>query len=51
MEVEWAQGVLGPEVSQRGTGAEPQWWSGAKPQKPDMHIQSAVDKRIFVMCS
>jgi len=46
-------GDLGDGSSQRGPGAEPQWGSGGdrSPQKPDMHIQFAVDKRIFVMCS
>jgi len=31
--------------------AEPSGDLGQSPQKPDMHIQSAVDKHIFVMCS
>ena len=40
---------LGTEVPQQGPRAELRWESGASPQKPD--VQSAVGKRIFVMCS
>jgi len=41
-----SKGGLGMQVAQRGPGAPVGVW-GQSPQKPDMHIQSAVYKRIF----
>jgi len=38
-----------PPAGSRGRASVRVWEQG--PHKPDMHIQSAVDKRIFVMCS
>jgi len=42
------EGERNPPAESRGQSLV---GSGVKPQKPDMHIQSAVDKRICVMCS
>jgi len=54
LEVGWAQGVWGTEVPKSLSGVQgqsPGGGVGRSPHMPDMHIQSAVDKRIFVTCS
>jgi len=48
LEVVWAQGSRGWKSPSGVQGQSPSEGLGRRPQKPDMHIQSAVvDKRIF----
>jgi len=51
LEVGWAQGGLGdgsPPAGSRGRAPVGVWAWGRSPQKPDIHMQSAADKRIFL---
>jgi len=51
LEVGWAQGVWRRKSPSGVQRQSPSGGLGRSPLKPDMHIQSAVDKRIVVMCS
>jgi len=51
LEEEWAQRVWGRKSLSGVQGQSPSEGLGRIPQKPNMHVQSAVDKHIFMMCS